>query len=288
MIEIQYGANESRSQADYSPKAELSGVEQIFPDLIPRQNASQLETVMGDMREKKILTNEQIDALIAALPGCKSPHRRDLLPRILKEWCRIDLEEHLSRPTSEQIRAEREQLQKVASRTAKLAEAIAALDLTPRFAVARRLLRPGTNSPKIGPSFQSSQRMDRRLETYPTRLQQLAPAAEQVTNDWVPPPLRTEMLKRYLVLHDLAAIYQWATRKPAGRRVTTDVSDSGSKPYGPFWEFAGAVWRVVFGSEKGLDHAMKTWAKGRREFGEWSPLIENMRLRHPEWRVFDP
>ena len=238
--------------------------------------------------EEVFLTKEQLDELVSALPGCRSPHRRALLPRILDEWGRIDLEDHLSRPTTERIRAERRQLQRVAGRAAALAEALSALDLTPRFAVASRLLRPGTNKLTVGPSFQASQRMDRTLANYPARLHKLATTAKQIADDWAPPPLRTEMLKRYLVLQDLAAIYEWATRRPAGRRVRTDISDNGGKSYGPFWEFARAVWPMLFDSEKGLDHAMKTWAKGRREFGEWSPLIENMGLRHPEWRVFDP
>jgi hypothetical protein len=237
---------------------------------------------------EEILTKEQIDALIDALPGCESPHRREMLPLIVEEWSWTDLEEHLTRPTREQIRAQRDQLKRVAGRAAKLAEAIAVLDLTPRFAVARQLLHPGTNTPAVDPSFQSNQRMDRTLENCPARLQRLAAAAEQVVKDWAPPSLRTEMLQRYLVLQDLAAIYEWATRRPAGRRVKTDADEDSGQAYGPFWEFARTLWPMVFGSEKGLDHAMKTWAKGRRYFGELSPLIENMRLHHPEWRIFDP
>jgi hypothetical protein len=130
--------------------------------------------------------------------------------------------------------------------------------------------------------------MDRKLKNCPARLQQLAAAAEQVAKDWDPPPFRTEMLKRYLVLQDLAAIYAWATRESAGRRVRTDATEDSGQAYGPFWEFARTLWPMVFGSETGLDNAMKTWAKGRRDFGERSPFIVNIRLRHPEWRVFDP
>jgi hypothetical protein len=92
------------------------------------------------------------------------------------------------------------------------------------------------------------------------------------------------MLKRYLVLQDLAAVDEWATREPAGRRVKDAAEDSG-QAYGPFWESVRRLWPPDFGSETGLDHAMKAWAKGRRDFAERSPFIVNIRLRHPECRV---
>src|SRR5215813_7036411 len=101
------------------------------------------------------------------------PHRRALLPRIIEEWSRIDLEEHLSEATPKQTRAERRQLERLASEAEKLAEAISALDLTPRFAVARRLLDPDATALEVGPSFRSAQRMDRVLEDCPARLQRL-------------------------------------------------------------------------------------------------------------------
>jgi hypothetical protein len=128
--------------------------------------------------------------------------------------------------------------------------------------------------------------MDRILENAPVRLQLLAAAARQLANDWAPPQLRDAMLQRYLVLMDLAAIFQWATGQHAGRKIRTDASEDEGKPYGPFWEFARAAWSIIFGSERGLDYAMRIWAKGQTDFGGRSPLIENMRLRHPEWRGF--
>jgi hypothetical protein len=60
--------------------------------------------------------------------------------------------------------------------------------------------------------------------------------------------------------------------------------DAG-KEYGPFHDFACAAWPMVFGSEKGLGHAIKTWASGRAQHREKSPFIRNLALRHPEWRI---
>jgi hypothetical protein len=54
----------------------------------------------GDMSGKEqFLTKEQLDALVSALPGCTSRHRRALLPRVLKEWAETDLMDHPSRAT---------------------------------------------------------------------------------------------------------------------------------------------------------------------------------------------
>jgi hypothetical protein len=47
-------------------------------------------------------TNQQINIPAAALPGCLVVHKRALLPRILKEWSRTELEEHLTRSTPKQ------------------------------------------------------------------------------------------------------------------------------------------------------------------------------------------
>jgi hypothetical protein len=130
--------------------------------------------------------------------------------------------------------------------------------------------------------------MDRFLEKCPATLQRLAQAAEHTAGRWVPGPLRPAMLSRYLVLLDLAAIFQWATGVRAGRRVRTDLTEEDAgKEYGPFYDFARAAWPMVFGSEKGLGHAIRTWAKGRAQYSEKSPFISNLALRHPEWRIRD-
>ena len=235
-----------------------------------------------------MLRSEQIDALVSALPGCTSLHRRALLPRVLEEWAQCDLVDHLSRATPKQIRAERTQLEKLARQSNELAQTLSELALDCRFAVASRLLRPAAKARTIGPGFQSTQRMESFLEKCPAGLQRLAQAAEHTAGDWVPTPLRPAMLSRYLVLQDLAAIFEWATGMRAGRRVHTDlVEEDAGKEYGPFYDFACAAWPMVFGSGKGLGHAIRAWARGRARYSEESPFILNLDLRHPEWRIRD-
>ena len=82
----------------------------------------------------------------------------------------------------------------------------------------------------------------------------------------------------YLVIRDIADIFEWATRQKAMR----GEEDS------PFYEFAAAVWPVVFGKgDDGLPAALKNWAWARKNLRERSPCIANMDLRHPEWRLFE-
>ncbi len=126
---------------------------------------------------------------------------------------------------------------------------------------------------------------NRRLHEEPKRLELLAEAATKASTNFVPLPLRQSSLIRYLILLDLAAIYEWATRQRAGRRVKTDLQADAGKTYGPFWEFAAVAWRIIFGSVKGLDNALKTWASGRRRYKEFSPVFANLHMRHPKWRI---
>jgi hypothetical protein len=232
-----------------------------------------------------MLTSEQIDALVSALPGCTSGHRRELLPRVLEEWGRTDLEEHLERATPERVRTERRQMKRLARCASKLALALSDLEPDCRFAIASRLLGDETHGTADRRGYDERRQADRRLSEEPARLGRLASAATEVADGWVPLPLRHGTIVRYLILQDLAAIFEWATGGRAGRRVRSDAYDEAGQEYGPFRDFARATWPMIFGSEKGLDHAIKTWAKGRAQHGERSPFMLNLHLRHPEWRI---
>jgi hypothetical protein len=232
-----------------------------------------------------VLTSEQIDALVSVLPGCTNAHRRELLPRVLEEWGWTDLAEHLERATPERVRAERRQMKRLARCASKLALALSDLEPHCRFAIASRLLGSEAHGTADRRGYDERRQADRRLSEEPAKLERLASAATEEADGWVPLPLRHETIVRYLVLQDLAAIFEWATGVRAGRRVRTDLSDDAGKEYGPFYELARAAWPMVFGSEKALGNAIRTWAKGRAQHGERSPFMLNMHLRHPEWRI---
>jgi hypothetical protein len=88
-----------------------------------------------------MFTNEQVDVLASALPGCANPHRRELLPLVLEEWGRTDLEEHLERATPERVRTERQHMKKLARCATQLARTLSDLEPDCRFAIASGLLR---------------------------------------------------------------------------------------------------------------------------------------------------
>ena len=61
----------------------------------------------------------EIERLTAALSDCSSRQKQTLLSQILSEWGQIDLEEHLNRTPPTQVRAERKQLEKLQSNSAR-------------------------------------------------------------------------------------------------------------------------------------------------------------------------
>jgi len=235
-------------------------------------------------------TTDQIEQLIAALPGCTEEHKLQLVPNILAEWGRIDVEEYLSRPPPQQVRMERKLLEELASCADELAQAMSSLEPGLRVAVAYHLAK-GEVSSEVGTETAAAWHnricdADRRLEEAPARLKRLAAAVTETAALWGPPRLRHRSVTRYLILKDLAAIFEFATEQWSGRRVHTDPHDDAGQDYGPFWDFASAVWPMIFGSRNGLSYAVKFWAQARARHGEGSAVIANMDFRYPEWRIF--
>jgi hypothetical protein len=231
-------------------------------------------------------TTDQIDQLMAALPGCTDERKQTLVPMILAEWGRIDVEEHLSQAPPQQVRAERELLKKLASSANELAHALSSLARGSRFAVAYQLSKGKFGTETALARYNRIRKADRRLGETPATAERLAAAVTETAAIWDPLPLRHSSVIRYLILLDLAAIFEYATDQPSGRRVRTDLHVDAGEDYGPFWDFASAIWAIIFGSTRGLGYAVKFWAKARAKHGEWSPVILNMDLRHPEWRIF--
>ena len=95
---------------------------------------------------------------------------------------------------------------------------------------------------------------------------------------------RPRNLAAFLVIRDIACIFQWVTGTEASR----SVDRAHGKEIGPFWQFASAVWPVVFGKgDDGLSSAMQNWARDKDLYGPGSALIANIALRHPTWGIFE-
>ncbi len=106
---------------------------------------------------------------------------------------------------------------------------------------------------------------------------------------WVEPGVTLGRPKgaSYHILLDLGAVYQFVTGEPPTRQVRGGDHPERGKDYGPFWDFASAVWHAIFENGTGLSYAMKDFAAGQAQFHDYSPIIANMGLRHTEWGIFE-
>ena len=230
-------------------------------------------------------TADQLATMVGAFSGLMDDRVRTTLPLILEEWGRVDLSEHLARKTPEQLRKEQRQLEQVANLARELRDALADLAPAARFTLARRL--DAAAAPKAEAASDHEVQSEGMLQHLERRqLECLAQTAEVTAARWVPLPFRHTTVVQYLVLQDLAAIYEYVIGEVASRRVRGEDHPEAGRDYGPFWDFAVVAWRIIFGSNKGLSAALKRWAEARHRFDEASPVIANLALRHPEWRIY--
>jgi hypothetical protein len=88
----------------------------------------------------------------------------------------------------------------------------------------------------------------------------------------------------YLVLRDAAAVFRWFSDEEP----TREVDRHTGKEIGPFFQFASALWPVVFGKGVyGLPAAMKNWEWARSHYREESGLIVNISMRHRAWGIYE-
>jgi hypothetical protein len=80
-------------------------------------------------------SEQAVELILAALPANVDQRRRELLPRILAEWSRTDLLEHLSRESRAVVRERYDQLTKVGKSANDLRQALGALDQRGRACV---------------------------------------------------------------------------------------------------------------------------------------------------------
>jgi hypothetical protein len=229
-------------------------------------------------------TDRDLKLITASLPDLIDQRRLDLLPRILRDWGCTDLPMHI-RQKPEPLEKRREGFQRLASvekRAKLLNEALAAIDHADTLDIILKLacLLEGFPQGLTGANICGAQR---ELESAYEWLPRLEAAARDACLPYAPQrgPARNDV--PYLVLLDLAAIFEWLTGQKAPRAWFKSGLEE-ERP--PFHEFAAAVWPVLFGSDDGLSNAMRTWNDDRRKHGDRSPLIINLALRHPKWGIF--
>jgi hypothetical protein len=231
---------------------------------------------------KTVAHTQTINRITASLPAGISQHRLRLLPRILGEWSRTDLREHLSREPRATVRKRYEQLTKVGKCANHLRQALDATDERGWFWIAHEI---ACENQPFSASREKVSEMNERLTEEGEFLLKLAAATVRLIEelDESLSGRRPRNIPAYLVMLDLAAIFEWLTDRKAARGVDrTDHTETG-----PFWRFAESVWPVAFGTTRGLKAAMKNWAKARKSYHEHSSFLLNLPLRRPEWGIFE-
>jgi hypothetical protein len=228
-----------------------------------------------------------VKQICASLPKRIDQRRLDLLPLVLNEWSRTDLREHLSRDTPATKRKRDAQLTKVEKYATHLRQALEALDQHGWAWIAQEMGRQEEGSPPFPFPFTVScerlAEMKERLKQEDDFLRKLAAATLTLIEENKAGPGQPRNILAYLVMKDLAAIFEWLTDRKATRGVDrTDHTETG-----PFWRFAESVWQVAFGTTRGLKAAMKNWAEARKLYHKHSSFLLNLPLRRPEWGIFE-
>jgi hypothetical protein len=242
-----------------------------------------------------------VELIKASLPAEIDQRRIDLLPLILSEWSVHILPEHLSREGRATVRTRYDRVKKVGNCATLLRQALEAIDQRGRSWIVREIAR------EEGSTFFTVSREKftdmrerlhqehdflkkltaatmRRLKQEDDFLRKLTAATLRLSEEDERSRGQPRNIRAYLVMMDIAAIFEWLT----DRKATREVDRSNKKETGAFWHFAAAVWPHVFGrGSYGLSSAMKNWGTGHSRFGEESQLIRNIAMRHPEWGVLD-
>jgi hypothetical protein len=232
------------------------------------------ESVMATKDEAPEFTDRDVRLITDSLCNAVDTGRRELLPRILAEWCRTDLRGHLqNRRTPER----RRRVVAVGKRAGDLLRALTAVDKVDRAGIASEMVRAAGGIAGWAEISELIQRIEEEV-VFLTKLEEAAPQT------WKRGQGGPRNITAYLVMQDAAAIFEWLTNTEATREVDRD----SHAEIGPFWTFVAAIWPVVFRkADDGLPAAMKNWARDRKRYGERSALIANIAMRHPTWGIFE-
>jgi hypothetical protein len=229
-------------------------------------------------------SSDVIEAIADSLPEPRSEGCRKLLPQILDEWSRNELQRHVRHFSKESRSVARERMKKleiVRKRAGELLEALEAVDENARTGILAHLMIIAEGRRPEDVSRAEYAVRIRRLDEerdFLARLAAVAPTEFGKRESGQP-----RNLHAYLVLQDAAAIFEWFS----GMKAARGVDRTSGTETGPFFRFASTLWPLVFGKNRGLPAAMKNWALWRSQYDERSALITNIGLRHPTWGIFE-
>jgi hypothetical protein len=235
-----------------------------------------VQVIMGAVK----FTERDVDLILKVLPAGIPPRKLQLLPRILRDWADNDLATNLDSETPGTRRARIKRLDALAHSALRLLDALDAANRSDDdFCVIREMAMA-----KQGRMTQQNRnQLQARLDEERAFLAELSSAAKAASATWKQGKGHPRNIKALLVILDIAGLFRWLTGKTATRQVSRD----DDTPTGPFWDFAAALWPIIFGKgDDGLQAAIKNLASAQRK-GSRSAVLANIDLRHPAWRVFE-
>jgi hypothetical protein len=241
----------------------LSARETPIPEWVPP-----IEN-LNDLGEPIEFTDRDIGLIQSSLPSGSDPERVGLLPLLLREWARVDLRWHFARTLLPVLARRRGRLKKVAKRAAALIQILDNLEGLDRWELVERLGL--AEDLGILTAYRNEQNKH-RVDEWRSLTATIATAAAEPPT-WKPGKGQPRNDVAYLVLMDLAALFEYASGLRAGRIVDRH---SGEET-GPFLNFVRAVWPVIFGKgDAGLSSQLREWAsRGSKKSG--------IALRWQEW-----
>jgi hypothetical protein len=165
-----------------------------------------------------------VKQICASLPKGIDQRRLDLLPQILDEWRRTELREHLSLESPATLRERYDQLTKIGKCANDLWQALEAIDQSGKFWIAHEIGREEAHeigreegSPPFSVSRERNAKMEERLRQGDDFLRKLAASTQTLIEENKRGRGQPRNILAYLVMLDLAAIFELLTDRKAAR-----------------------------------------------------------------------
>jgi hypothetical protein len=229
------------------------------------------------LKSSVVFLDRDIIAIVRTINLEVVAHRSGLLPNVLREWAAIDVKNAGAWGASSEYNREKSKKYKmIAGSASDLRQIIQAVTEMEDLDLIVHVFSQ-VNPPILANECRN--RFNDHLEF----LDNLEQSANHLGKRLKRSRGQPRNTAAYLVLLDLAAIFEWLT----GVEPKRNVSRTGEGEIGTFYPFCEAVWPLVFdGGLYGLHAAMKNWARDHAKYVESSAVIANIHLRHPSWGLF--
>jgi hypothetical protein len=198
-------------------------------------------------------SDEVMASIGATLPIATDPARLAALPELLRAWAAEDLREHLSWEDRTKVQWREKQLRALGAKAKDFIDTYAALD---RRAVFDTAIEPQMLRDRTSPLQADVTAARRRRDCAIRWLGELVVCFNIPKNDRKNRQPPDKLVRGYLIVRDLGAIYEMVGEEAATRR----VDYNSGKDYGPFSDFVEKIWMQIFNDRRGASYAIRMWA----------------------------